>query len=255
MRQWWRAHPGWALGVLGLALTGLGEWAVTVLARNLPLLASTEGAVVDEALVVLLRLVVPVFAFVTLALVFALTRFRAPAGEVEDAADQVDTDRRATLAWLGTTLGLATLVVIFPGVTGLRRLDRSSAAAADPLQVDVLARQWEWRFSYPAYGVRDATELVMPLGRPVRFTLRSQDVIHAFWIPSMRIKMDVIPGETRTLTLTPSTLTSTAQDPRTRVQCAELCGVGHGQMAAPARVVQEADFQGWAADQARGGAQ
>jgi len=254
MRQWWRRHPGGVLVVLGLALTGLGEWAVTLLAQGLPLLASTEGAVVDEALVVLLRLVVPVFAFVTLALLFALTRFRAPAGEAEDAPDQVDTDRRATLAWLGTTLGLATLVVIFPGVTGLRRLDRSSAAATDPLLVNVTARQWEWRFSYPSYGIRDATELVMPLGRPVRFTLKSEDVIHAFWIPSMRIKMDVIPGETRTLTLTPSTLTSTAQDPQTRVQCAELCGVGHGQMAAPARVLPTSEFAAWAAGQASGGA-
>ncbi|WP_242824007.1 hypothetical protein [Sulfobacillus thermosulfidooxidans] len=87
------------------------------------------------------------------------------------------------------------------------------AANTHDLIVDVTARQWEWIFSYPQYGLTQTVNangqdlLELPVNKLVEFVLRSYDpyhtydqyadVIHSFWIPAFGIKEDVIPGETR----------------------------------------------------------
>lgn len=244
MRGWVSRHPARSLVGLAVVVTGLAEWLADWALEQVAPPASAEGEVVDEAVALLLRLSIPVFVVVALVLVFAVTVFRAREDDPGDSPLQVATDRRAVLGWLAVTTGLTVLVIAEPGLTGLRRL-ADLAEAPDQLRVDVTARQWGWAFSYPQYGVLDAPELVLPVDRSARLRLRSPDVVHSFWIPAFRIKRDVVPGRTRFLTLTPTRLTSTAADPRSRVQCAELCGLGHAQMQAPMRVVVPAEFRSW----------
>jgi cytochrome c oxidase subunit 2 len=70
-------------------------------------------------------------------------------------------------------------------------------------QVEVIARQWSWQFNYPAAKV-SATELHLPVNKPVTFRLVSEDVIHGFYVPAFRLKQDVIPGRAINLNLTPT---------------------------------------------------
>lgn len=243
-----RARDGWLLLGLWVIFTLLGELLVALLIGGYPEAAAREGAVSDEAIFYLLRWTVPIAVAVILVLVYASLRFRSKDEDGSDAAAQPRNN-----LWVGGLWVLVSLVIVlgfvrFPGISGLREI-WASQAAENPLAVTVVARQWEWSFSYPQLGIEDVGELVLPVGRTVRFDITSEDVIHSFWIPSLRIKKDAIPGETRTLYLTPSRLTSTKEDPMTRVQCAELCGVGHARMRASARVVSPDDFQTWVAQQ------
>ena len=118
-------------------------------------------------------------------------------------------------------------------------------AATDPIEVDVTARQWAWRFDYPAEKLTNAAELVVPVDTPVRFVLTSNDVIHSFWVPAWGIKKAVISGEARTLVITSDRIVDTTADPTVRVQCSQICGVGHAEMQAVVRVVSRSDFDQW----------
>ncbi|MCZ7661052.1 MAG: cytochrome c oxidase subunit II [Xanthobacteraceae bacterium] len=97
----------------------------------------------------------------------------------------------------------------------------------EALQVHVVGEQFWWRVRYRdgAGVVETANELHIPVGRPVRLSLTTADVIHSFWVPGLGGKLDMIPGQTNTLTLT-------ADRPGVyRGQCAEFCGAAHALMA------------------------
>lgn len=236
------AAVGWLI-----ATVALEWWAVSVRVHPIP--ASEEAEIVDGAFDLLLYLGIPVFTFVLVLLVYSLLRFRA-----EDDSDgpAVHYDRRFALPWLVITAGLAVLVTINPGLTGLAEL------AADPnadLTVDVTAEQWNWTFRYADYDLTlvDADELVLPEGRRVLLRVTSTDVIHSLWIPAFRVKADAVPGRVHDVYVTPTETGSFQADPNFRVQCAEMCGTGHARMSSDVRVVSEGEFEGWIAAQAEAG--
>ena len=214
-----------------------------------PFLASREGAVSDDAIVFLLRLLVPVFMFVTVAVFYGMLRFRVRPGDTADSPVQRRTHRGFAWTWLAVTSAFTVTAIVHPGITGLLDIWKTNSAT-DPLVVNVTAKQWEWRFEYPAYHVVRQKTLVLPVDRPVKFVLSSEDVIHSFWVPAFRIKWDTVPGTTRYAYLTPDRLGSTQASPLLRVQCAELCGVGHAQMNAQLRIVTGEQFVEWARYQA-----
>lgn len=109
------------------------------------------------------------------------------------------------------------------------------------LNVTVVGHQWWWEFQYPDYGFVTANELRIPAGTQVRFTLKSADVIHSFWLPRLSGKTDVVPGETNILSfkaLEPSKIPI-------RGQCAEFCGATHAMMGMWAIVETPTDFNAW----------
>ena len=236
-------------GVIWVVLTVAGiVLAQLTLADGFPFLASEEGAVVDDAIRFLLYAVVPVFMFVLVVIGYAMIRFRVRPDDVSDSGSQHRTNRAYTLTWLGATTALAVLVTVHPGITGLIKL-WDARDKPDQLVVDVTAQQWQWTFAYPDEGLEDQTELVLPVDRPVKFMITSNDVIHSFWVPAFRIKEDAVPGTTRKLVLTPDRIGSPQTSSMMRVQCAELCGMGHAEMTAVVRVVTAADFDQWVAQQ------
>lgn len=242
-----RRHLLWA-AVIWVVLTIAGLVAVRLGASDsFPFLASEEGAVADDAILFLSYLVIPVFMFVLVAVGYAMARFRVRPDDAGDSPSQPRTHRGYTMTWLGVTSALAVLVIIHPGITGLAEI-WDARDEPDPLVVEVTAQQWEWSFSYPDYGIENQAELVVPVGEPVRFVITSEDVIHSFWIPAFRIKQDAVPGATMELTLTPDRVGDTGTSEMLRVQCAELCGLGHAEMAAEVRVVTAAEFEQWTAE-------
>jgi cytochrome c oxidase subunit 2 len=126
---------------------------------------------------------------------------------------------------------------------GLALLPRLLAPAPEgSLKISVIGEQWWWRVRYhlpDGESVALANEIRLPVGERVTFELESPDVIHAFWIPALGGKMDMIPGRRTRLTLEPT---------RTGVfrgVCAEYCGTSHALMAFDVVVVEKADFVRW----------
>jgi cytochrome c oxidase subunit II len=164
--------------------------------------------------------------------------FRRRPGDMEDAAP-VHGNTTLEIAWTAAPL----IIVLALGIYGAGQLLRINRAAAQPeLVVDVVGVQWAWSFSYPEQGLTSST-LMLPVNQPALFRLQSVDVIHSFWVPEFRIKMDAIPGTINELRITPT------QPGDYRALCSELCGTAHAYMTAPVMVVEPAEFEAWVAEQ------
>ncbi|MCL4292774.1 MAG: cytochrome c oxidase subunit II [Acidimicrobiia bacterium] len=119
----------------------------------------------------------------------------------------------------------------------------------DVLNVTVTGKQWWWQYEYDREKVVTANELVIPAGRPVRLELKSDNVVHSFWVPELAGKQDVIPGRNQKLVIE-------ADEPGLyKGQCAEYCGLAHADMRLRVRAVSEADFRTWIRDQQQGPSQ
>jgi len=108
----------------------------------------------------------------------------------------------------------------------------------EPAVIEVTGHQYWWDVIHDPRGrsLRDANEIVLPVDRPVTLRLKSEDVIHSFWVPSISGKMDMIPGRTNALTLTATRIG------RFRGQCAEFCGLSHPLMAFEVVVVSTENY-------------
>ncbi|MGE0717110.1 MAG: cytochrome c oxidase subunit II [Alphaproteobacteria bacterium] len=112
---------------------------------------------------------------------------------------------------------------------------------ADALRIDVVAKQWMWKFQHRG-GQRELNELHVPAGEPVALTMASQDVIHSLYIPALRVKQDVVPGRYTTLWFQ-------ADVPGVyRLTCAEFCGTDHSVMGGHVVVLSRSDFARWLAE-------
>jgi cytochrome c oxidase subunit 2 len=144
--------------------------------------------------------------------------------------------------------------LVFPTVTLASLLTYGLVLMADlrvpgdGLKIAVSGEQWWWRVSYHMPGadapVTSANEVRLPRGQRVEFELTSPDVIHAFWIPSIAGKVDMIPGRVNRLVVEPTRTGSF------RGVCAEFCGESHALMAFSAVVIEPAAFEEWLAQQA-----
>ena len=150
--------------------------------------------------------------------------------------------------------------VIFPSIIlttllcfGLALLPRLLASPPEgSMTIEVEGLQWWWRVTYPETivdgkqlpGFETANEICIPVDQPVQFHLRSGDVIHAFWIPALGGKVDMIPGRVTRLTVHPF------KTGRYRGVCAEFCGESHALMNFDVRIVSRVEFEDWLAAQA-----
>ncbi len=157
----------------------------------------------------------------------------------------------------GYALVLAAVVAFLLYVTfgAEHETDVVSAREQPALTIDVTAAKWEWTFTYPRYGITERSgaigrqPLVVPTNEPVRFNLSSIDVIHAFWIPYLDYKHDLIKGSTQRVTLL------FPRAGRFGGACAEFCGLRHADMVFWVRAVSPAQFTAWASSGGRAPAQ
>jgi cytochrome c oxidase subunit 2 len=108
----------------------------------------------------------------------------------------------------------------------------------DAMDVYAVGKQWMWKIQYPE-GPREINELHVPIGRPVKVTLASEDVIHSFFIPAFRIKHDVVPGRYDTMWFTPT------KPGRYHLFCADNCGTEHSGMVGWVTVMTQPDYENW----------
>jgi cytochrome c oxidase subunit 2 len=108
----------------------------------------------------------------------------------------------------------------------------------DAMEIKVTGQKWFWTFDYPE-GINTVNELVVPLGKPVKLLLSSRDVIHSFFVPDFRIKMDALPNR-YTITWFEATRLG-----KHNLFCAEFCGDKHSEMIGTVRVVSEREYDEW----------
>ena len=182
------------------------------------------------------------YLIVAAALLVALWRRRRPLLTVEGRRHHETSGavRPALIGWTAlVTIGLVGLTV------ASFFADRSNAAQGSrpQLNITVTANQWWWDVEYSSDTasriVRTANEIHLPVGVPAQVTLRSNDVIHSFWIPNLAGKQDLIPGRETDAQLLPR------ETGLFRGQCAEFCGTQHTQMALVVEVESKADFRRW----------
>jgi len=233
------------IAILWVVLAGIAEFLSSYVIESFPGTLSKQGVVTSDAIFFLVRVADPVLILVALIIIFAAIRFRVPDNDTKESEHQYRGAAAFPWGWVAVSVVLNVLFIFHPGISGLEAIWSMEAAATNPLEVDVTASQWAWTFSYPEHKLSGVKELVVPVNRPVKFVLNSNDVMHSFWVPAWGIKKAVIPGEQRTLFITPDEIVSTEANPRVRVQCSQICGVGHADMQAPVQVVSLDDFNSW----------
>lgn len=230
--------------LLWVILTIVGE-VLLAFYNPFSLPAAQEAEVVDHAFRWLMRLAVPVFTFVVSVLLYSVLRFRVRGTTPQDGPP-VHTHGAGVATWFFVTTALTVTITIFPGAIGLIDIRRREHQTPD-LIVQVKGSRWVWQVAYPQYDVSTMQEMVLPRGKRVRFEVTSTDVVHSFWVPAFRVKIDAVPGLVTNTTAVPTHLGSFAENSTYRIQCAELCGTNHAIMMLPVRVVEEEEFEKWLA--------
>jgi cytochrome c oxidase subunit 2 len=195
----------------------------------------------------LLAISVLVVVIIAALLVAAIARRRSSAD-----GDALAVRRDAGgMQWIYIGVSISTLALVASVIWTLLTLKAvAEPAKAAPMTIEIRARQWWWDAIYraprPDQEFSTANEIHIPIGVPVRIELRSDDVIHSFWVPKLAGKTDVIPGQANRMWIE-------AQKPGIyRGQCAEYCGVEHALMSF--RVIADPlpEFAAWRSRQLRG---
>jgi len=223
-----------AIGIVAAVLTTL----VAVLIPWLPTSASEEMDRIAFVYWFATVICIGIFALVAAVIVYSIFAFKA---QPEDDGDgpPIHGHTGLEIAWTA----VPALLVIAIGVVSAVVLSKNADAGDNPLKVKVYAQQFAWRFEYPEQDGLKSFELVLPVDRGIEFEMTAADVIHSFWIPEMGQKQDLLPGVNTTIVITPT------RTGRFRLICTELCGLGHATMRAPVRVLSQADFAAWVAEQ------
>jgi cytochrome c oxidase subunit 2 len=205
---------------------------------------------------VMLAIVWPIIAGLTLFFGYVLTRFRQGGEAASADGPPLRGDARVIVLWIATTVVIVVFLAtwgayeLFPGEAGagggegavpLAVAEPADASSALPVQV--IGQQWAWTFRYPTYGGLETTSLVLPVGREVRFAVTSIDVVHSFWAIALGVKADAVPDTSNVAFAKPVRLGVST------IRCAELCGLWHGHMVATLRVTTAAAFRHWIAQQ------
>lgn len=200
--------------------------------RLFPEQASSIAGRVD-ALYAFLVLVAGFFTLLIAALILTFAiRYRRQARVARSGANVLPL--WLEIAWSVIPLGL-TMIMFVWGAWLYVDLHQPPPHADE---IQVVAKQWMWKLQH-AGGKREINELHLPLGRAVRMTMISEDVIHSFYVPDFRVKQDVLPGRYTTLWFEPTRIGTY------HLFCAEYCGTSHSQMRGRVIVMEPADFATW----------
>jgi cytochrome c oxidase subunit 2 len=247
-----------ALVLLSIAFQLLTPWWLTPLDSN--------WGSIDTALDVTMWVCGFFFIALNVFLAFSIFRYRHRRGHrAHYNPESVTLERRLTI-W--TAVGIAALLA--PGLIAWKEF---VTVPKDAAVVEAVGQQWQWSFRFPGndgvlgtvntrlvspdnpfgldpkdpYGRDDilveGNEVHLPRGRPIKVVLRSKDVLHDFFVPQIRARMDLVPGTVTYFWFTPT------RAGRFEILCAELCGIGHYTMRGALVVDEEPAFKTWLGQQ------
>jgi len=238
----------------------LSPWTFAPLASN--------WGMIDFTIDITLWVTGFVFVSVNLFMAFCVIKFRHKKGEASKAKYEPENKKLETWLTLLTAVGVAAMLT-----PGLFVWAKFVEVPEEAHVVEAVGQQWRWTFRYPGddgkFGEVDAERISMdnpfgidpedpngqddrvvhtaearvPVNQPVKFLLRSKDVLHDFAVAEFRVKMDLVPGSNTYLWLTPT------KTGRFEVLCEELCGVAHHTMRGAVIVEERADYESWLASQ------
>ncbi|MDN3721607.1 cytochrome c oxidase subunit II [Roseibium salinum] len=236
----------------------LSPWWMTPIASN--------WGFIDATLGITFWITGAVFVAICLFMAYCLIRYRHKEGS--KAVYEPESKRLEIWLTIVTTIGVVALLT-----PGLYVWAQFVTVPDDATEVEVVGQQWQWSYRLPGedgqlgsadnslvtfenpLGVNpddpagaddvvvEAADLHLPIDRPVKVLMRSVDVLHDFYVPEFRAKMDLIPGSVTYFWMTP-TRTGTFE-----VLCAELCGTGHGFMRGIVMVDTQEDYDAWLQEQ------
>lgn len=193
--------------------------------------ASTLASQTDYLFYYLLAVAIFFSAGIFLAIFyFAIKYRRRSEADIPAPASSLSLE----LLWSGIPFVLVMIMFAWGAKVYLFAFDPPANAE----EIWVVGKQWMWKVQHPE-GQREINELHVAAGRPVKLTMISQDVIHSFYIPSFRTKMDVLPGRYTTLWFQPT------QTGKFHLFCAEYCGTEHSGMIGWVYVMEPQDYQTW----------
>jgi cytochrome c oxidase subunit 2 len=189
-----------------------------------------SGEVVNQVFFYILAITVFLLALITFLMVYFVIRYHR-----KRSPQPAEIKENTWLEIIWTVVPtLLVLTMFYYGLTGFNFLKR---APQDAMKVKVIARQWSWLFEYEN-GLR-STELKVPVGKPIKLLLTSQDVIHSFYAPAFRIKQDVVPGMVNSLWF------QSTEVGEFDVLCSQYCGLQHAKMLTKIVVLPEEEFKKW----------
>jgi cytochrome c oxidase subunit 2 len=207
----------------------------------------------DNEVLLLLSFFICALIFVYFGYVLIVFRARDRTGQTDGPS--IRGHLAAQAIWIVSTSGIVLLLAAFGtyellggagGGQGSKPVfksfssDQVAKAGDPPLQVQVIAQQWQFTFRYPDEGGFESAHFMLPVNRQVELHVTSLDVIHSFWVPALGLKADANPGVDNIAYITPTHVGSV------HIQCAELCGLFHGYMFDTGHVVSQAGFAAWA---------
>jgi cytochrome c oxidase subunit II len=242
------------IAVASVAFHFASPWWWTPIASN--------WGYVDTTLIITFWITGAVFVAVLLFMAYCILRFRHRQGQ--QALYEPENKKLEWWLTIVTAVGVAAMLA-----PGLYVWHQFVTVPDDAMEVEIVARQWSWGYRLPGKDgklgtsdvrnvspdnglglnpndpngkddvVVESDDLHLQIGKPVKFVLRSIDVLHNFYVPEFRGKMDMIPGAVTYYWVTP--IRSGTFD----ILCFELCGVGHPQMRGRVVVDEEAAYRDW----------
>jgi cytochrome c oxidase subunit II len=225
--------------VAGVIATAIGI-AIGLSIHWFPPADSTQADKIDTLWDVLIIATVPVFVLVTVIVCFAVIEFRMRPGEEQLDGPPIHGNTKLEVIW--TTVPAILIVGLVTYAYVVMRDIEEAPAAGNERVVAVTGQQFTWTFAYNEGGKKfNSAQLYLPAGESVKFDVRSKDVIHDFWVPDFRMKIDAVPGITTHYRVTPKPEAIGDH----AIVCAELCGLGHAYMRQTAHVLSRAEFDKW----------
>lgn len=228
-------------------------------------LASNWGSI-DDTMLITLIITGIVFIAINFFVAFAVIKFRHQEGRKA----KYEPENKKLEVWLTVATSIGIIAMLAPGLIVYADFVEVPENA---MEVEVVGQQWSWSFRYPGvdgalgktavehisidnpFGVDPldengqddvlilANRMSLPLNQPIKILLRSKDVLHDFYVPQFRVKMDMVPGTVTYLWFEPTVVGVF------EILCAEFCGLGHFNMRGKVDVVERAEFDQWLSSQ------
>jgi cytochrome c oxidase subunit II len=204
---------------------------------NLPFLpdrASTLAGEVDTLFLTLVAITAFFSSLIFLLILYFSIRYRRRPGRSHAAP--AENNIFLELFWTGVPICITFLLFMW----GASLFMRARQPPSNAMSIYIVGKQWMWKVQHPE-GRREIGELHIPVGRPVKLVMASQDVIHDFFIPAFRIKQDVVPGRYTAMWF------EATKVGEYHLFCSQYCGTQHSGMGGKVVVMEPRDFEEWLA--------
>ena len=211
-----------------------------------PPAASAEGQAIDSLYFYVFLIAVAVFLTVEGLLLWIVFRYRRRP-RVDGLPPQTHGHNLLEIVW--TAIPAAIVTMLFVATIDTLAFVEELDPKPQGVIIDVVGFQWQWTFNYPEEGLSftgagaEGPVMAVPVGERVRIRLEATDVIHSFYVPMFRYKLDVVPGRVNEFDIV-------VEEPGTYTgQCAEFCGLLHAEMYFTIEAMSRADYDAWVTEQ------